>query len=110
MVTPQRALTGVLELRSQNVVRHRAPWPDDDAHQASPSLIAGRPALQAGVLGRLCIARLPRGRHPGIQAFVRRWKADGHLSAVMKDKGAERAKEVLERKAREHKPSWLAVQ
>jgi len=44
-----------------------------------------------------------------IQAFVRRWKADGHLSAVMKDSGAERAKEVLERKAREHKPSFLAV-
>ena len=27
-----------------------------------------------------------------IQAFVRRWIADGHLSAVMKDEGAERAK------------------
>jgi hypothetical protein len=29
--------------------------------------------------------------------------ADGHLTAVMKDKGAERAKEVLNRKVREHK-------
>ena len=28
------------------------------------------------------------------------WKADGHLSAVMKDEGALRAKEVLERKAK----------
>ena len=43
------------------------------------------------------------------QAFVRRWKADGHLSAVMKDEGALRAKEVLERKAREHKSSFLTV-
>ena len=40
---------------------------------------------------------------------MRRWKADGHLSAVIKDSGAERAKEVLERKAREHKPSFLVV-
>ena len=44
-----------------------------------------------------------------IQAFVRRWKEDGHLSAVMKDEGAVRTKEVLERKAREHKASFLAV-
>ena len=35
-------------------------------------------------------------------AFVKRWKADGHLSAVMKDQGAIRAREVLERKANEH--------
>ena len=42
-----------------------------------------------------------------IQAYVRRWKADGHLSAVMKDAGAERAKEVLERKARAHKVTFL---
>ena len=42
-----------------------------------------------------------------IQAFVRRWIADGHLDAVMKDQGAQRAKEVLKRKAREHKPSFL---
>ena len=34
--------------------------------------------------------------------YVQRWKADGHLSAVMKDAGAQRAREVLERKAREH--------
>ena len=42
-----------------------------------------------------------------LQAFVRRWRLDGHLSARMKDEGAERAKEVLERKAREHKVSEL---
>ena len=35
-------------------------------------------------------------------AFVKRWKADGHLSAVLMDEGAVRAREVLERKAREH--------
>ena len=44
-----------------------------------------------------------------INAFVRRWRTDGHLSAIMRDQGAERAKEVLERKACEHKPSFLAV-
>ena len=38
----------------------------------------------------------------------RRWKADGHLSAVMKDASGPRAKEVLERKAREHKVSFLS--
>ena len=37
-----------------------------------------------------------------VMAFVKRWKADGHLSAVMKDQGAIRAREVLERKANEH--------
>ena len=42
-----------------------------------------------------------------IQAFVRRWRADGHLSALMKDRSAERAREVLERKAAEHKTSFL---
>ena len=40
---------------------------------------------------------------------MRGWRADGHLSAVMKDQGAEQAKEVLERKARDHKPSFLAL-
>ena len=40
-------------------------------------------------------------------ALVKRWKADGHLSAVMKDGTGARAKEVLERKAREHKVSFL---
>ena len=43
-----------------------------------------------------------------IGAFVKRWKADGHLSAVMKDSGAVRARQVLERKAQEHKVSFLA--
>ena len=40
--------------------------------------------------------------------IVKRWKADGHLSAVMKDAGGPRAKEELERKAHEHKVSFLA--
>ena len=43
-----------------------------------------------------------------IMALVKRWKADGHLSAVMKDAwSSPRAREVLERKAREHKVSFL---
>ena len=41
--------------------------------------------------------------------IVKRWKADGHLSAVMKDAGGPRAKEELERKAHEHKVSFLLV-
>ena len=44
-----------------------------------------------------------------IQAFVRRWRADGHLSALMKHRDAERAREVLERKAAEHKTSFLGL-
>jgi hypothetical protein len=42
-----------------------------------------------------------------IMALVERWKADGHLLALMKDASGPRAKEVLERKAREHKVSFL---
>ena len=42
-----------------------------------------------------------------VMAFVRRWMADGHLSAVTKGAGA-RAREVLDRKASEHKVSFLA--
>ena len=34
---------------------------------------------------------------------------DGHLSAMMSD-GAERAREVLDRKARERKDSFLAME
>ena len=34
---------------------------------------------------------------------------DGHLSAMMKDRDAERAQQVLERKAAEHKPSFLGL-
>ena len=44
-----------------------------------------------------------------IQAIVRRWRMDGHLSAVMKDRDATRAQEVLERKRAEHKPSFLGM-
>ena len=36
-------------------------------------------------------------------------RADGHLSALMKDRDAERAREVLERKAAEHKTSFLGL-
>ena len=45
-----------------------------------------------------------------VMPFVKRWKADGHLSAVMKDDGALRAQQVLERKRAEHKISFLAQQ
>ena len=42
-----------------------------------------------------------------IQAFVRRWREEGHHTAVMKDRSSARAREVLDRKAAEHKPSFL---
>ena len=42
-----------------------------------------------------------------LDAFVRRWRAEGHLSAVMKDRDAPSARQVLERKAAEHKVSFL---
>ena len=44
-----------------------------------------------------------------VMAFVRRWKDEGHRAAMMKDEGAARAREVLERKGAEHKPSFLGV-
>ena len=50
----------------------------------------------------------PHFHEVDIMRFVKRWKASGHLSAVMKDAGALRAKEVLERKRAEHKISFLA--
>ena len=40
-------------------------------------------------------------------AFVKRWKSDGHLSAIMKDATGPRANQVLERKANEHKVTFL---
>ena len=86
-------------------MRHGAPWQHNDAHKAA----ALRSSLGDLHFKQACwVALTSPGFHEvDIQAFVRRWKADGHLSAVMKDSGAERAKEVLERKAREHKPSFL---
>ena len=78
--------------------------PHDDAHQACAALVSRQHALQAGGLGGLQLAWLPRD----IMALVKRWKADGHLSAVMKDASGPRAKEVLERKAREHTVSFLS--
>ena len=43
-----------------------------------------------------------------LKAFVRRWVADGHRTACMKKPGT-RAKEVLRRKAAEHKHSFLSI-
>ena len=36
-------------------------------------------------------------------SLVPRWRSEGHLSAVMKDEGAQRAQQMLERKVRMHK-------
>ena len=43
-----------------------------------------------------------------LQAFVDRWRLDGHLSAMMSG-GGERAREVLDRKAQERKHTFLAM-
>ena len=42
-----------------------------------------------------------------VMAFIKRWKDDGNLSAIMKDVTGRRAREVLERKAEEHKVTFL---
>ena len=85
-----------------------------DTERAGRTMTLTKPALRSS-LGDLhfkqaCwVAYNSPGFHEVayIHAFVRRWVADGHLAAVMQDKGAERAKQVLKRKAREHKPSFL---
>ena len=50
----------------------------------------------------------PQFHEVDVMSFVKRWKAAGHLSAVMKDQGTLRANEVIERKRAEHKISGLA--
>ena len=78
-----------------------------DSHKACPALV---PIGDLHFQQACWVAFSSPGFHEvDIQVFVQRWKANGHLSAVMKDEGAVRAKEVIERKAREHKPSFLAV-
>ena len=43
-----------------------------------------------------------------ISGFVRCWHStDGNAAAEMKDRDAQRAREVLERKAAQHKPRFL---
>ena len=84
-----------------------------DTERAGRTMTLTKPALRSS-LGDLHFKQAcwvafnsPSFHEVDIQAFVRRWLADGHLSAVMKDNAAERAKEVLNRKRREHKPSFL---
>jgi hypothetical protein len=91
-----------------------------DTERAGRTMTLTKPALRAslGGSGRSTSSRR-FGSHSTLlastrststlQAFVRRWKADGHLSAIMKDRDAERARQVLERKAAEHKPSFLGL-
>ena len=51
----------------------------------------------------------PRIHEVDVQAFVKAWREEGNLAAVMKDDGGVRARGVLERKVREHKPSFLGI-
>ena len=84
-----------------------------DTERAGRTMTLTKPALRSS-LGNMhfkqaaWVAFNSPGFHEiDIMALVKRWKADGHLSAVMKDASGPRAKEVLERKAREHKVSFL---
>ena len=84
-----------------------------DTERAGRTMTLTKPALRSS-LGNVhfkqaaWVAFNSPGFHEiDVMALVRRWKADGHLSAVMKDASGPRAKEVLERKAQEHKVSLL---
>ena len=84
-----------------------------DTERAGRTMTLTKPALRSSLgdehFKQACwVAFNSPGFHEvDVMAFVKRWKADGHLSAVMKDASGPRAKEVLERKAHEHKVSFL---
>ena len=84
-----------------------------DTERAGRTMALTKPALRSSLgdehFKQACwVAFNSPGFHElDIGAFVKRWKADGHLSAVMKDLAAVRTREVLERKAQEHKVSFL---
>ena len=84
-----------------------------DTERVGRSMTLTKPALRSS-LGNthfkqaVWVASNSPGFHEiDIMALVKHWKADGHLSAVMKDATGPRAREVLERKACEHKVSFL---
>jgi hypothetical protein len=89
-----------------------------DTERAGRTMTLTKPALRSS-LGDLHFKQAcwvafnsPGFHEVDIQAFVRRWIAAGRPplgsdTAVMKDKGAERTKEVLNRKRQVHKPSFL---
>lgn len=86
-----------------------------DTERAGRTMTLTKPALRSS-LGddhfkqAVWVAFNSPGFHEvDLMAFVKRWKDDNHLSAVMKDDGASRAREVLERKAAEQKVSFLAT-
>ena len=86
-----------------------------DTERAGRTMTLTKPALRSSLGNKhfkqaAWVAFNSPGFHEiDIMALVRRWKADGHLSAVMKDASGPRAKEVLERKGREHKVSFLLL-
>ena len=71
-----------------------------DTERAGRTMTLTKPALrsslgnthfnQAGSLGRV-VFNSPGFHEIDIMALVKRWKADGHLSAVMRNAGAARA-------------------
>ena len=86
-----------------------------DTERAGRTMTLTKPALRSS-LGDLHFKQAcwvafnsPPFHEVDMMPFVKRWMADGHLSAVMKDEGALRANEVLERKRAEHKVSFLAI-
>ena len=84
-----------------------------DTERAGRTMTLTKPALRSSLgdehFKQACwVAFNSPGFHEvDVMAFVKRWKADGHLSAVMRDTGAARAGEVLARKAAERKVSFL---
>ena len=85
-----------------------------DTERAGRTMTLTKPALRTSLgddhFKQACwVAFKSPGFHElDIATFVKRWKADGHLSAMMKDSTAVRAREVLDRKATEHKVSFLS--
>ena len=84
-----------------------------DTERAGRTMTLTKPALRSSLGNKhfkhaAWVAFNSPGFHEiDIMALVQRWKADGHLSAVMKDATGPRAKEVLQRKVCEHKVSFL---
>ena len=86
-----------------------------DTERAGRTMTLTKPALRASLepphfrQAAWVAFNSPPIHEVDVQAFVRAWREEGHLAAVMKDDSGARAREVLERKAREHKPSFLGI-
>ena len=87
-----------------------------DTERAGRTMTLTKPTLRSSLgnehfnvqAGSLRVAHNSPGFHQvDVMACVKRGKDDGNLSAIMKDATGPRAREVLERKAKEHKVTFL---